>query len=301
MTPSTHSQTWTVLEILNWTKEYFARSGIANPRLNAEVLLGNVLGLERIMLYARFQEPVGQPERQRFREQVRRRAAGEPLQYLVGEWEFYGRDFEVGPDVLIPRPETELLIDRCLELVPADGVQRWAADIGTGSGAIAVTLAVERPALQIIATDISPRALEVAARNAERHGVTARVRLIEGDITEPMAAQCLDERAGLDLLASNPPYVPTAEIEHLAPEVRDHEPRAALDGGPDGLDVIRRLVPAATRALAPGGWLVMELGPGQAEAVAELCERTEAFQSDTVTVASDAGGCRRVFSVRKND
>ncbi len=291
------NKVWTVLELLNWTADYFRRLGLENPRLNAEVLLGKVLGLERIMLYARFDQPVGERVREEFRALVRRRAAREPLQYLTGTCEFYGRRFELTPAVLIPRQETELVVEKCLDKAPDAAL--WAADIGTGSGAIAVTLAAERPALHVIATDLSEEALALAARNAAAHGVGDRVLTARGDLTEPVRGPLPADRAGLDLLVSNPPYVPTADIEGLEPEVRDHEPRQALNGGPDGLDVLRRLVPAAAELLLPGGWLVLELGEEQADPVRQLAERTGAFDVNTTETTTDAHGCERVFCVRR--
>jgi release factor glutamine methyltransferase len=288
---------WTILDLLNWTADYFRRAGIHNARLNAEVLLGHVLGMERIMLYARFEQPVDEARREQFRELVRRRANREPLQYLTGRCDFYGRDFEVSPAVMVPRQETELLVDACLQRLPAEGER--AADICTGSGVVAVTLAAERPALLCCATDSSADALEVAGRNAERHGVADRVTFAQGDLAEPIRGWLPPEGPGLDLMASNPPYVCTERIESLMPEVRDHEPRAALDGGPDGLDVVRRLVPQAAELVAPGGWFALELGEGQADAVAGLLAATGAFDMQTLETATDAGGCERVLSVRR--
>ena len=290
---------WTVLELLNWTADYFRRLGLDNPRLNAEVLLGKVLGLERIMVYARFDQPVGERERDEFRALVRRRADGEPLQYLLGSTEFYGRRFELTPAVLIPRQETELVVEKCL--AKATDAPLWAADIGTGSGAIAVTLAAERPTLHVIATDLSADALALAARNAAAHGVADRVLTARGDLTGPVRGLLPADRAGLDLLVSNPPYVRTGDIAGLEPEVRDHEPRQALDGGPDGLDVLRRLVPAAAELLLPGGWLVLELGERQADAVRQLAEGTGAFDVAGIEITVDAQGCERVFCVQKSD
>ncbi len=290
---------WTVLELLNWTADYFRRLGLENARLNAEVLLGKVLGLERIMLYARFDQPVGERERDEFRALVRRRADREPLQYLVGSCEFYGRRFELTPAVLIPRQETELVVEKCLARAKDDAL--WAADVGTGSGAIAVTLAAERPDLHVIATDLSEGALALAARNAAAHGVSDRVLTACGDLTDPVRGLLPADRAGLDLLVSNPPYVRTGEIAGLDPEVRDHEPRQALDGGPDGLDVLRRLVPAAAELLLPGGWLVLELGDGQADAVRQLAGGTGAFDVAGIETTIDAQGCERVFCARRLD
>ena len=300
MSASTKDKTWTVLELLNWTADHFQQAGLEDPRLNAELLLGKVLGLERIMLYARFEQPVSPGQRQEFRQLVKQRAARHPLQYLLGNWDFYGRQFQLTPAALIPRQETELLVERCLELLD-DAPGRWATDVGTGSGVIAVTLAAERPRLNVVATDASPEALELAARNAADHGVSERVRFACGDLAEPVRDLLPGPQDGLDLLASNPPYVPTDEIERLAAEVRDHEPRIALDGGPDGLAVICRLIPQAAELLRPGGWLVLELGPDQADAVQTACDGTGAFDAASASTVTDAGGCRRVFSIRKSD
>jgi release factor glutamine methyltransferase len=297
MAPTAVKQSWTVLELLNWTTDHFNRAGIENPRLNAEVLLGHVLGLERIMLYARFDQQVSEAHKDRFRELVRRRASREPLQYLTGRCEFYGRQFDLTPAVMVPRQETELLVDKCLEKIGQG--EFWAADVCTGSGVIAVTLAAEQPLLRVVATDSSAEAIEVAARNAAKHGVADRVLLAAGDLTEPVRARLPAGLKGVDLLASNPPYVPTAVIEQLDPEVRDHEPRAALDGGPDGLGVVRRLVPEAARILAPGGWLVMELGEGEVDAVRNLVRDAGAFAVESIETVADSGGCERVFCVHR--
>ncbi|NLW50333.1 MAG: peptide chain release factor N(5)-glutamine methyltransferase [Candidatus Brocadiaceae bacterium] len=297
MTAQSGKQTWTILRLLEWTTKHFRAAGICNPRLNAEVLLGHVLGVDRIMLYARFERVPGEEDRARFRELVRRRAAREPLQYLTGRCEFYGRPFEVTPAVMVPRAETELLVDACLKRLPAGACR--AADVCTGSGVVAVTLAAERPDLHVAATDSSADALAVAGRNAAALGVSERVAFGRGDLAEPLSELLPCGRSTVDLLAANPPYVCSADIETVAPEVRDHEPRAALDGGPDGLDVIRRLVPAGAAVLPSGGWLILELGEGQAPAVAALAALTGAFRMETVETVSDTAGCERVFCVCK--
>ncbi|KPK65765.1 MAG: hypothetical protein AMK73_02105 [Planctomycetes bacterium SM23_32] len=289
---------WTVLELLNWTADYFAKVDLRDARLNAELLLGKALGLERIMLYARFDEVVSEQKRAEFRQLVRQRVERRPLQYLLGSCEFYGRQFEVTPAVLVPRQETELLVEKCLEKLPE--AEAWAAEPCTGSGVVAITLAAERPGLRVAATDCCPEALEVAARNAARHGVAERVLLLEGDLAEPVAAALPAQRRGVDLVASNPPYVPTARIEQLAPEVRDHEPRQALDGGPDGLSVLRCLVPQAAGLLNPGGWLALEIGEGQAEAVGGMARQAAVFAMDTAETTTDATGCQRIFCVRRS-
>ncbi|MHC4788384.1 MAG: N5-glutamine methyltransferase family protein, partial [Planctomycetota bacterium] len=197
----------------------------------------------------------------------------------------------------VPRQETELVVEKCLEKMPA--AECWAADLGTGSGVIAVTLAAERPGAGIVATDASAEALEVAERNAARHGVQDRVLLARGDLAEPVPQRLPGDRRQVELLVSNPPYVPTERIEQLQPEVRDHEPRAALDGGPDGLAVIRQLLAQAPAVLAPGGWLVLEVGESQADALRQMVAESGAFAEETIETAIDAGGCERVFGVRR--
>jgi len=286
--------------LLNWTTRYFKNAGIERPRLNAELLLGKVLGLERIMLYARFGEVVGEAERAQFRALVRKRAARFPLQYLLGRTEFYGRQFEVSPAVMIPRQETELVVEKCLQKLPGTGAGHLCCDIGTGSGVIAVTLAAERTELHVIATDSSAQALDVARRNAEAHGVAGRISFVRGNLAEPVLESLPAQERPLTLLVSNPPYVPTAEIESLEPEVRDYEPRTALDGGPDGLRVIRELVEQAARALHDGGWLVLELGEGQAEAVVKMIEKAGGLRPESVELEKDASGCLRVLAAQKS-
>jgi release factor glutamine methyltransferase len=297
MVAQSAKRTWTILQLLEWTTDHFRTARIPNARLNAEVLLGHVLGVERIMLYAHFEQDVGEEARARFRELVRRRAAREPLQYLTGRCEFFGRPFEVTPAVMVPRQETELLVDACLARLPSGPC--WAADLCTGSGVVAVTLAAERADLRVAATDSSAEAVDVARRNAAALGASDRVAFGMGDLAEPLAVLLPAGRTAVELLAANPPYVCSGVLDTLEPEVKDHEPRAALDGGPDGLDVIRRLVPAAAAALAPGGWLALEIGEGQARAVADLAAEAGTFCMDTVNTVVDAGGCERVFCVRK--
>jgi release factor glutamine methyltransferase len=287
---------WTLLELLNWTTAYFERAKIENPRLNAELLLSKVCGLERVMLYANFDQAVPAERRTEFRQLVKRRAERFPLQYLLGRAEFYGRAFEVACTVLVPRQETELVVDKCLEKLPGDGTGQTAADVGTGSGILAVTLACERPGLRVLATDVSEEALAVASRNAGLHGVQERVTCLAGNLCEPLPGGGAGK---LDLLVSNPPYIPTAVIETLQPEVRDHEPRCALDGGPDGLSVVRELIPRAADCLKPGGWLVLELGEGQAEDASGLIAGCIMLDAETVETLTDAGGCKRVIAARR--
>jgi len=273
-------ETWTILKVLTWTKGYLAEKGVDNARLEAEWLLAAALGLERIGLYVNFDKPLGEAELAACRGLVARRARREPLQYILGSQEFCGLEFAVAPGVLIPRHDTETLVAEALRRAPA---ARTVLEIGVGSGCIAVTLARSLPEAVVWGVDISPEALALAWRNAERHGV--RLTLAEGSLFEPFPGE------RFDLIVSNPPYIPTADLESLQPEVRDGEPRGALDGGPDGLDCYRRLVPAAPAHLIPGGWLLVEVGIGQAEAVQEMFARAGFGE---LFVAQDPGRVDRV-------
>lgn len=222
---------------------------------------------------------------------VERRARREPLAYITGEREFYGRPFSVTADVLIPRQETELLVEQALACLrelrdPATGDAAEVLDVGTGSGCVAVTVALEAPAVRVLATDMSAKALHVARTNAERLGVADRIDF-------RIASLAGEAAAAFDLVVANPPYVPEADRDSLAPEVRDYEPAAALFAGPDGLDVIRQLVPSAGNALRPGGWLVMEIGYGQADAVRRLLDTTGRFSD--VRLVDDLRSIPRVI------
>lgn len=251
-----------VLEVLTAATGFLKDHGVESPRLNAEHLLGHVLGVKRLELYLQFDRPLGELERAPLRELARRRAEGEPLQHLLGEWDFCGRTFKVDARGLCPRPETEQLVETALRLLPDGPVA--AADVGTGSGIIAISLALERPQWRVTATDTSRDALALAAENAACHGLDGRVGFVEADLLPP-------EGGPFRLITSNPPYVSTAEMERLPREVR-RDPPGSLDGGKDGLDVIRRLVRAAPRALAPGGWILLEHGRDQRDAVRSLLE-----------------------------
>jgi len=277
------SETWSVLRLLRWTADFFRQHGIESHRLDAELLLAHVLTCKRVDLYLAFDQPVASADRERFRELVRRRAKERvPVAYLTGVREFWSLPLYVTPDVLIPRPDTETLVRACAALAP-----RRALDVGTGSGCVAIALARELPDLTLIGVDTSQAALEVAARNAAAAGVEARLELVRADLLEGLGAD-------FDLIASNPPYVPSGELERLAPELQ-HEPRLALDGGPDGLDVLRRLIAQAPAHLQPGGQLALEVGDGQAAAV---CELVRAAGASTLELQRDLGGAERVVVAR---
>jgi release factor glutamine methyltransferase len=253
-------EAWTPLRLIAWTQGFFAKGGVDAPRLTAEILLAHALSCDRVRLYLDFDKPLGAPELAAYRELVRRRAAGEPTAWLTGRREFLGHRFRVDARVLVPRPETELVVEAALDLLPEAGA---ALDLCTGSGCIAASLSLSRPGARVVATELSPDALAVARENALALGAT--VELLEGDLYAPLPP---DLR--FDLIVSNPPYVPAGEIAGLSREVR-REPRIALDGGADGLDVVRRIVAGAPARLRPGGALVLEMHETHADPLPALC------------------------------
>ena len=279
------NQIWTIGSILKWTEQYFGTRGIDSPRLDAEVLLSHVLGKERIYLYVHFDEPLEAPELAAYREYIKQRVARQPVAYIIGRREFMGLSFKVTPAVLVPQPDTEILVQAALDRLAAKPAAR-VADIGTGSGAIVLSLLYYRKELQASAVDVSADALAVAAENAASLGVAERVTFCEGDLLAPLAGQ------QFDAIVSNPPYIPTADIAGLAPEVRTAEPMGALDGGADGLVFYRRLVADAPALLASDGFLAMEVGIHEAAPVAALAQASGAFAR--AEVLKDLAGIERV-------
>ncbi len=258
-------------------------------RRDAETLLGAVLKKNRAWLLAHGDEVLPEAAIRLFAERVERRSFGEPIQYILGETEFYGLPLRVARDVLIPRPETELVVEKVLELARPFRNPR-IADVGTGSGAIAVALAHILPEAVITAIDLSAAALKVARANASRNGVADRIRFLEGDLLEPVAGE------QFNLIVSNPPYVAERDRDSLAVEVRDYEPAQALFAGEDGLAVYRRLIPAAHAALGPGGFIVLETGYGQSDALATLLADSGFTE---IELAADLQGTPRVASARR--
>lgn len=281
---------WTITRLLSWTTDFFREHGIENPRLDAEVLLGAVLGKDRMYLYVHFDEPLEPAELARFRSHVKERAVHVPLAYVLGRREFMGLDFRVTRDTLIPRPDTEILVQCAVDFLRARAAEGrddlTLADIGTGTGAIALSVLHYTEGTRADAVDISPAAAEVARENAERLNLTERIEIHEGDLTAPLAGR------SYDVILSNPPYIPTADIVTLMPEVRSYEPHLALDGGRDGLTLYRRLAVEAPALLREGGMIAVEVGIGEACDVACLLEthprivRTE--------IHRDLGGIERV-------
>jgi release factor glutamine methyltransferase len=253
------------LEVIQRSTEFLARKGVESPRLQVELLLAHVLQVPRLKLYLDFERALGESELDSIRPLVKRRGNREPLQHLVGSTSFCGLEIQVTPDVLIPRPETETLAERAWQFLQARSsvsTDVWAIDFGTGSGCVAVALAHHVPAARVDAVDLSVAALEIARKNVARHELSNRVRLFMGDGFAPLPADLK-----YDLIAANPPYIPSGEIDQLAPEVKDHDPRLALDGGPDGLGVVRQLAASGQAFLKPGGLLFCEFGDGQEQAI----------------------------------
>jgi len=284
------ARSWTVLEILRTTTEFLLGRGIEGARLDAEVLLAHVLAVSRISLYACHDRPLSTDEVDAYREAVRRRVDREPVAYIVGEKEFRSLPFRVTSDVLIPRPETEHLVDEALELL-AERENPVVADIGTGSGCIAVALAAARPDLEVHAVDVSAPALAVARENAERNGVTDRIRFHEGDLLAPLEAEASWTR--LDAIVSNPPYVSKEEWAELMPEVRDHEPKGALVPGPDPLTAYREILERAPDLLRDGGAVVLEMSGDNTSALLAMAKTYASAQ-----VVKDYAGRDRVLVAR---
>ncbi len=275
---------WTIGRILKWTEQYFKENGIESPRLDAEVLLSHILGRERIYLYVHFDEPLEPAELARYREAIKQRVQRVPVAYIIGEKEFMGLTFKVTADTLVPRPDTEILVQAAIERLRARGETPRFADIGTGSGAICLSVLHFLPKAQADTVDISPAARAIAEENAAALEVADRVTFHTGDLLAPLAGQCYDA------ILSNPPYIPDGDIAALAPEVRLKEPHTALAGGKDGLDFYRRLTADAPAHLKDGGFLAVEVGIHQAAPVAALAvpafSRTE--------ILKDYAGIERV-------
>jgi release factor glutamine methyltransferase len=282
---------WTVLRVLDWTAKRFADAGLESARLEAQLLLSHVLKCSRVQLYTSFDKPLLPDELAAYRGLIKRRLAGEPVAYLMGEQEFWSLPFHVDARVLIPRHDTETLIEVVLDELVDRKAAYFVADIGTGSGAIAVTLARELPAARVIAVDASPDAAAVARSNVERHALAERVEIRLGSLLAPLSGEL-----PLDVLVANLPYIPTGDLAGLPANVRC-EPRAALDGGPDGLDLVRLLVAAAPAALRPGGLIALEHGFDQAAAVTAILEASAAFTAPRTR--KDMGGQPRITWARR--
>jgi release factor glutamine methyltransferase len=276
------NQRWTIREILNWTAQYFSRLNMSTARLDAEVLLSLVLGCNRVSLYLNYDQPLNEKEREAYRTLVKRRAAYEPVAYITGRKEFWSLQFVVDRRVLIPRPETEILVKEALDFLRSRSDERplWMADIGSGSGCVAISLAHEMPGLFAVATDLSADALEVAKQNAITHGVSDRITFREGDLLEPLK----DSNRRYTAIVANLPYIPREQMGSLMPDVLNHEPRPALDGGPDGMSFIRKMMIDAPHFLAPEGRVLIECnGPEQIDAIISMYRSENRFTGHMVS------------------
>ncbi|MBN2056100.1 peptide chain release factor N(5)-glutamine methyltransferase [bacterium] len=278
------SERWTARRLIAWTDAFFAGKGIETHRLDAELLLAMALNCSRVQLYLDLDRPVTGSELDGFRGLVKRRADREPVALIRGEREFYSRSFKIVPGVLVPRPETEVLVEHVLLRLSSAPRPILAADLGTGSGIIAVTLAAECDC-RVIAVDVSEGALALTRENAATHGVSDRVVTASGDYFQALADAGITD--GFMAIAANPPYIPTASIQELMPEVREHEPLSALDGGPEGLDHLLRIIREAFDHLLPYGVLALEFDSGQQDRLRAAC--TERGYRNIVTVKDYAG------------
>ncbi len=280
---------WRVIDLIQWTTQFFEKKNIPDARLNAERLLSRVLGLNRVQLYLQFENILTHTQLDNFRESVKRRLNNEPLQYILGETEFMSLPFKLNSSVLIPRPDTEILVEQVLEDTSKD-MEVNVLDIGTGSGNIAISLAHYLPKSRVVAVDISQEALDVARENALLNQVNGRIRFIREDVFDSSFAMKLGDR--FDRIVSNPPYISETEFYTLPEEVRNFEPHIALRDGADGLTFHRRISQVANEMLTPGGKIFLEVGQGQWKEVERILEQA-GFQN--VTVTKDLAGIDRVL------
>ncbi len=284
---------WTVFKLISWTESYFARHRIDSPRLTAEILLGFCLGIRRLDLYLQHDRPLEKQELARFKTLIQRRKNREPVAYITGEKGFYESSFQVRPGVLIPRPDTETLVEKTLAVL-AEDVQKPSVilELGVGSGAVVISLAKAHPGALFFAGDISRVALDTARKNADREKKIGKIHFFNGSWFDPLVP-----RPFFDVIVSNPPYIPGSHIPGLAPEIRDHEPITALDGGDDGLDCIRKILVRAGEFLVPGGHLLMEMGFDQRAELTALAMNFPEF--DTFDFIQDLAGQDRVVHFKK--
>ncbi|MDY6905040.1 MAG: peptide chain release factor N(5)-glutamine methyltransferase [Thermodesulfobacteriota bacterium] len=285
------SPAWTILEVLKWTAAFFDERHVEGAQLSAELLLAHTLGIKRLDLYLRYDQPLSPDELSAYRALIKRRARGEPVAYILGEKAFWTMTLTVAPDVLIPRPDTECLVETALAVLPdqsSDASPFRVLEMGTGSGAVIIALAGEASHCRFFALDRSTRAVAVAAGNARKQGLSGNIDFVVSD----WFAALLPDAGGYDLIVVNPPYIPSAEISNLAIEIRDFEPRTALDGGQDGLRDIRHIISTAPRYLKPGGRLMIEIGWDQKAAVTRLAEAAGAY--GPLSFARDLAGHDRV-------
>jgi len=286
---------WTIKELLEVTADYLKKKEIDSPRLCAEVLLSHQLNINRVKLYLALDQPLNEGEISGYRSLIKRRLDREPIQHITGVQEFWSMEFIVGPQVLIPRPESELLIEQIILIYKAEGRMEQTGptvlDLGTGSGALAVSLARELKSASVWASDISPEALDIARKNSKRHGVEERIQFIHGDLWQPFK----EKNFTFDFIVSNPPYIALEDYDSLAPEVRDYEPRLALDGHNQGMFYIEKIIMGGADYLNPGGWLLIEMDPGQTPKAIELMEKSSRY-SEKSRIRDYSGNYRVVMS-----
>lgn len=295
-TETQNESAWTTKRLLEWTTDYLEKAEVDQPRLCAEILLSHVLNCPRIELYTNFDYCPDDPQLTAFRALVKRAAQHEPTQYLIGKANFFSLSFNVRPGVLIPRPETELLVTAAIDFLRLETNRPTVdvLDLGVGSGCIAVAIAANVVEAEILAVDLDPSALEIAAENIEAHDLQARITLLQSDLFTKVAHA---EKTLFDLIVSNPPYIPADQFQHLPPVIRDHEPPEALLAGPDGLDVIRHILDQAEPYLADAGALMLEIAYDQADPATTLFQQT-GYLTD-ITILTDHAGHQRVIKARK--
>ncbi len=291
---------WTIFKSLSWAEAYLKRFKIPEAKIDAEYLLSHILKYKRQKLYLNSEKQLTNMEINTFKGFIQRRSKREPIQYIIGEEEFRGLIFKVTRDVLIPRPETELVVEEAVKIIEGQrakgkGQKINIIDLCTGSGCIAVSAAKESPDSKIYATDISEKALSVAKENAERNDVENKITFLQGSFFEPLKNLGLEEK--IDIILSNPPYVSKKDMEKLQPEIKEYEPHLALYAGEDGLDSYRKIIPEAFAYLKKGGCLILEIGYGQAEGVKELFAHYPAY--DKIEIIKDLSGIERVVEAKK--
>lgn len=287
---------WTIKKLLDWITEHFTQKGIDSPRLSSEILLSHVLRISRIELYTNFDKTVSKPDLDTLHKLVRRAAQHEPVGYLVGRAEFYSLTLEISKDCLIPRPETELLVERAIEFLRKRSGHQFVCDLCTGSGCIAVAIGKNFTEADIIATDICDSALNIAAHNVDKHGLADRIKLLCGDLFDPVIPQL--DTAKFDLIVCNPPYVTTAEYAAIDKNVKEYEPELALHAGPEGLDIYRRIVEKIEDFLKPTAALMLEIGYSQGPAVRQLLEQADCFAE--IKIEKDFHDNDRIVTAKKS-
>ena len=289
-------EVWTVQKLLNWITDYFTKESIPDARLSAEMLMSEVLSKQRIQLYTDFEQVVPKSQLDKLHSLVKRAAAHEPVAYLIGRTEFYSLEIQVNEHTLIPRPETEQLVEKAIDFLRTRKNKQTVLDLCTGSGCIAVAIAKNFPAADIIATDICESALQVAAKNIEKHQLTDQIKLLQGNLFEPVIPQ-LDTSA-FDLIVSNPPYISTAEFEKLDKNVKNYEPKLALLAGEEGLDIYHKIAAQVDQFLKPDAQLIMEIGCDQGPAVKNMLEKINCFAE--IKIQKDFQKLDRIVIAKKS-